>query len=364
MKPVLFVVCFSLGVSLMIFSGYLPKSASARDGAQEASFHAPEDDGKYNPPQYYRPAPPRDVYIGPSTTETGFAVIGTAGAEDTRREEDSLDKSNVASADEVFEELYDSTDGLPAAQDEVVEQFAIEQGAAPPTELEETSADSAPSAGESEAESELEPESRPYLLADAGPDRIVWIGWDELTLNGRGSRGDRLSYSWKQTRGPAALKIKRPNRAKTVARGLPLSEEMGWSAALYVFELTVTDESGRQDVDTVEFVILPAPELKITPAARRRFELRDGYLLGHFEAWVTNTKTYESAFRIKSPTELTFTKVTGGDYDLSGGKSERGYEYYVVVFHQPEETASWVEFLVDTDENIPGIIQLGVSWEK
>ena len=30
MRPICFIVCFTLGVSLMVFSGYVPQSASAR----------------------------------------------------------------------------------------------------------------------------------------------------------------------------------------------------------------------------------------------------------------------------------------------------------------------------------------------
>ena len=37
MKPVLFVICFTLGLSLMVFSGYVPQSANAHNGKQNAT---------------------------------------------------------------------------------------------------------------------------------------------------------------------------------------------------------------------------------------------------------------------------------------------------------------------------------------
>ena len=105
--------------------------------------------------------------------------------------------------------------------------------------------------------------------------------------------------------------------------------------------------------------------MRIKPAADRHFEFSDGYWLGHFTSWATNLESYETVFEITADRELRFTKVTWSPCELTGGKNEAGtgYHYQVVVYGQAGEPTSWVEFLADTDERIPGIVQLGVNWE-
>jgi hypothetical protein len=126
----------------------------------------------------------------------------------------------------------------------------------------------------------------------------------------------------------------------------------------------VTDVEGRTARDAVSYVVLTAPELTLTPKAERRFEQRDGYWVAVFEAWVTNTDTYETAFRVEAPVGLSLTRINGvGDYDLSIDDKNGGQSYVVVLFGSEELSSSWVEFLVNTEENIPGVIQLGVSWD-
>ncbi len=201
-------------------------------------------------------------------------------------------------------------------------------------------------------------------LADAGPDRVVWIGWDELTLDGSGSSGLGLSYQWKQLSGPTQLVIVNDRQATTTARGLLTGEALSWRNVTYKFELAITDASGRQDKDTVLYTVKSAPALSVKPPGERRFEIRDGYELAHYYSWVTNPETLESVFEISSENELTFTKVGGGaSYVLGGGLEGKRYVYQVVLYARPEEPSSWIEFLVDTDEKIPAIIQLGVIWE-
>ena len=68
-----------------------------------------------------------------------------------------------------------------------------------------------------------EPESdQPALVANAGPDQNVWLGGNELRLDGTRSFGRGLSYSWRQIGGPNDLRIKDASAPITTATGFPL----------------------------------------------------------------------------------------------------------------------------------------------
>ena len=141
------------------------------------------------------------------------------------------------------------------------------------------------------------------------------------------------------------------------------AQPVTWRDVTYEFELAVTDASGKRAVDRVKYSVQSAPALRLKPMPERHFQSHDGYELAHFVSWTTNLESYESTFEIASPTELTFTKVSGSACDLTGGKSDGGYVYQIVIYGQTGEPSSWVEFLVDTEAKVPGIVQLGVSWE-
>ncbi len=338
MKPVLFVICFTLGVTLMVFSGYLPQSANARGraGAVGASDRHAAD----------RSVLPRTVTRRVLSQQQDDAA------------ESDQTAAGVGLDDRLAPAITDSptADGVAALQEEIAQAVSEEPTA------EQTPANSSPAETAMADESTASADEAP-LYADAGPDRIVWSGWDELTLDGSASSGRELAYHWKQASGPKALVIEQEAQAATVARGLLGDGRVGWRAAGYEFELTVTDASGAQDVDYVKYTVCSAPPLKIKPTPGRRFELRNGYQLAHFVSWVTNLETYESLFEIASPVELTITKVAGDACEVTGGKLDGTYLYQVVVYGQEGQAASWVELLVDTEDKIPGIVQLGVNWE-
>jgi hypothetical protein len=335
MKPVCFIICFTLGVSLMVFSGYLPHAASARSTA---------------------PGPGTVPGVG-SASESPFTGTVTRRVLDPRTDdgprEGEPEYVEVMGAGDSQEQAGPAGDPGDAASEAVSERIEAQ-----PPPVMDPDAEATPPASQKAVAEDRAP------TAYAGLSRVVWIGWNELILDGSGSVGEGLSYQWRQTAGPVSLTIKGDRQAVTTATGLLMDQQSGVRPSTYVFELTVTDASGHQDVDTVEYVVKSAPSLKIKPTAERHFELRDGYQLAHFVSWVTNLETYESAFEISSETELTFTKVRGGAYDLSGGKTGGGYVYQVVVYGQVGEPTSWVELLVDTPEKVPGVVQLGVNWEE
>lgn len=198
--------------------------------------------------------------------------------------------------------------------------------------------------------------------ADAGPDRTVWIGDSEITLDGTGSRGTELRYFWRQRSGPVDLLIDDPRAALTVAAGL--AQEWPERDAAYEFELTVRDAQGREAVDAVRFTAQAAPAITIIPAARRRLAWREGYLLGHFESWKTNHTDDVEVFVIRCPSELTFHHLgETADYDIAPLECNTGFEYQLTLFYREPESSTFVEFFVDTPERIPAILQFGVNWD-
>jgi hypothetical protein len=332
MRLMMFVLCFTVGVSLMIFSGYVPRSASARtdvvaDGTSSRAGRPHGGDDSIGPA---RTSSPRSVWPPASTNRPAWRAGATA--EDGNLVEESEQALDTDEQAEIQENVARALQDLDQDLEDTLE------------------------AAEEDLDNVVE------VKAEAGPDRIVWIGWDDIALDGSRSVGEDLTCVWKQISGPTQLHIRQPTRMVTRVSGFPLSTNMGWSPLLYEFELTVTDGHGRQATDIVGYVMLPGPELTIRPPAQRRFELRDGYVLGHYTAW-TSAAGDTATFEIASPTGLFFTQISGPACDIGGGQSGDRFAYRVVVYGEPGQTTSWAEFLVDTDEKIPGIVQLGVNWE-
>lgn len=334
MKPVLFVMCFTLGLSLMVLSGYVPHAASAHGTRQDAAKAGEEF----------------DPFGQPLTRTVTRRVLTSESAQST--EPVVVDESQPVDVPALAVE-WPGADAAPTLPG------IIEPAPAPePVKQSPPPADAAPVA------EPLSPAvEQVAVVANAGADRVIWIGWDELPLDASASEGSELTYYWRQISGPVLLTIGDEAQAVTAAVGLLGAQRPTWRGVTYEFELAVTDVAGERAVDRVKYSVQSAPVLRIKPAAERHFQSHDGYELAHFVSWITNLENYESTFEISSPTELTFTKVSGSVCDLTGSKSDSGYTYQVVVYGQTGEATSWVEFLVDTEEKVPGIIQLGVSWE-
>ncbi len=365
MRTILFVMCFSLGVSLMVLSGYLPKTASARGGGD---VDGGDSARRVLVPRYYPDITPRPVETAPATTTV------PEPASPAEPYFDPTSERQPTTGDDGLTPPPTPVATEPNSPPPYSARHKRDHGPRPSA----AAATSAAGAATGPAEPNSPDADKPAPVAEAGTDRVTWIGWNEIVLDGSASTGEGLTYRWKQVAGPADLQIKRPGRAKVSATGLPISAEMEWASALYEFELTVTDRQGREATDKVGVVVLSGPELKIMPIAQRHFEVRDGYMLGHYEAWAASAEGEGVTFRIASPVGLTFTKVAGTGYEVAseegreggGGRGEgRGsaggrHVYKVTVYPDPNELAAYVELLVDTDEKVPGIVRLGVTWER
>jgi len=90
-------------------------------------------------------------------------------------------------------------------------------------------------------------------VADAGTDLNITLPVNSVTLNGTGSDPDGFisGYLWTKIAGPAQFTINVASSASTGVTNL--------TEGVYLFELSVTDNNGATDKDTVQVTVNPAP---------------------------------------------------------------------------------------------------------
>ncbi|HUB60907.1 MAG TPA: T9SS type A sorting domain-containing protein, partial [Puia sp.] len=97
------------------------------------------------------------------------------------------------------------------------------------------------------------PPAAPNVSAGADPTITLPVTTTTLSGTASGANGARITaVLWKQTQGPAAAKIVSPSNLSTPVNGLA-------TAGTYVFQLTVTDQNGKQAASTADVVVQPAP---------------------------------------------------------------------------------------------------------
>ncbi len=86
-------------------------------------------------------------------------------------------------------------------------------------------------------------------VANAGTDLIISLPTDSVTLTGTGTDADGMitAYEWGYVSGPAGYNIVSPNSNNTVVNGLV--------TGVYLFALTVTDDSLATASDTVQVTV-------------------------------------------------------------------------------------------------------------
>jgi hypothetical protein len=84
-------------------------------------------------------------------------------------------------------------------------------------------------------------------VANAGPDQSIILPANRITLTGSGTDADGtvVGYSWRQISGPVD---------KLVSLHTPVTVLDNLIAGTYIFELTVTDNKGATDKDTVKVI--------------------------------------------------------------------------------------------------------------
>lgn len=91
-------------------------------------------------------------------------------------------------------------------------------------------------------------------VANAGEDQTITLPIDSVTLDGSASSdadGEIASFSWTRISGPIAGSIATPEEAITKIRDL--------TAGVYEYELTITDNLGAINKDTIQVTVNPAP---------------------------------------------------------------------------------------------------------
>ncbi len=97
------------------------------------------------------------------------------------------------------------------------------------------------------------PPSNQAPTANAGADKTIILPLNTVTLNGSGSDpdGSIVSYQWSKVSGPTQFTIVSGTSAQTAVNNLV--------QGVYEFELTVTDNHGTTDKDTVRVTVNAAP---------------------------------------------------------------------------------------------------------
>ena len=360
MRLVLFVTCFTLGVSLMVLSGFVPQSASARGEPGDTETAKATSDSA----QVIR-SPSRAWVYHPDTDGAPGAAAEPGGAPESAAAAPVPDTQSAA-APEAGPQPADIGTALTelvasATTPEATEPAGDEPQRDPSDGRRRRSGNGAASDG-SEAAAESPADAPP--VADAGQNRAVWSGAGGVLLDGSKSSGEGLTYAWRQTSGPASLTIDDPAQPVIWAGGLSGGQGTTGLPATYEFELVVSDSAGRQAAHSVQIVAQAAPELESDPPAELRFEERDGYVYGVFEAWATNQQTGQFTFTITSPQRLKFTALGGDAYDLAGRRARGVCVYQVTLYLVPGQATSLVELLAETNEKVPGVVRLGVNWHE
>lgn len=99
-------------------------------------------------------------------------------------------------------------------------------------------------------------------VANAGPDRVISLPTNSITVNGGGTDADGTvaSFRWTYISGPAQYNIVSPNAAQTVINNLV--------QGVYRFELRVTDNQGAIGKDTITVTVnASAPPVNQAPIA-------------------------------------------------------------------------------------------------
>jgi hypothetical protein len=105
-----------------------------------------------------------------------------------------------------------------------------------------------------------------FPVANAGADQSITLPTSSVTVNGNGSTdadGTISSYAWTKISGPATFTITNASNVSTSITGLV--------QGVYVFRLTVTDNSGATHSDDVQITVNPAP---VTPNIKQEVQIK------------------------------------------------------------------------------------------
>ncbi len=135
-------------------------------------------------------------------------------------------------------------------------------------------------------------------VANAGTDMVIYLPQNSVSLDGSASYdpdGTIASYSWNKVSGPGSVTILYPNTAKPSVVGL--------HAGSFVFELTVTDNSGATATARVRVTVYPSTQGPVAVAGSDT-----SIALPASGAILNGTRSWDSAGTI---TSYNWTQVSG-----------------------------------------------------
>ena len=146
--------------------------------------------------------------------------------------------------------------------------------------------------------------------ADAGADQDV-NGGDSITLSGSGSDADGgdLTYAWLQTAG-SSVTLSNANSA-TASFTAPAS------SGTLTFQLTVTDDAGRQASDTIDVNVSQGSVEGTIGFTTTSFSVDEN--IGAASISVARTSSYSGAISINYATIAGGTATSGSDYTTASG---------------------------------------------
>jgi PKD domain/Secretion system C-terminal sorting domain len=152
--------------------------------------------------------------------------------------------------------------------------------------------------------------------ANAGADQTITLPTNSVILSGSGTDADGTitAYAWTKISGPAAGTITNPNTAATAVTAL--------AAGIYRFELTVTDNNGATDTDTMQ-VTVNAAAGNIAPTANAGTDQSitlptNSVILSGSGTDVDGTITAYAWTKISGPTAGTITNSTTAATSVTG----------------------------------------------
>ncbi len=357
MRPFLFILCFSLGVTLMMLSSaYEPREASALPAAAgpEANDGLVADGEEFQV-KHGSPFPARR---SPRVTTVSLSPARPSSEPNTTE--------HAASPDDSSDAAYPASESPDSP--EIPER--IWRPGRSTTEGDVPLADEDP--GDPREPVEPEPESeddanRPMPRADAGVDQVIWAGAGKVVLGGNASEGVGIRYLWAQTDGPRVT-IEQGEMAETIATDLDAHYGLFWEPIDLEFTLTVVDDRGYESTDTVLVRLVGAPDLVIVPAAEsnqwsdKYFQELEGVKLPHFEAWIRGPSGGLATFVIDCGSPLSIETLKSADFEMWYSEENGRHLYQFDVYQDNEEPRARLEFFVQTEERIPAVVRLGVDW--
>ncbi|MBX2888279.1 MAG: hypothetical protein KF829_06470, partial [Ferruginibacter sp.] len=192
--------------------------------------------------------------------------------------------------------------------------------------------------------------------ANAGSDITITLPQNATTLNGGGSDGDGyiIGYHWEQVSGPSIAYITSANGSVTSVTGL--------ITGMYIFKLTVTDNSGSTGADQVSVTVLPQPNQAPTANAGSDITItlpQNATTLNGSGSDVDGTVVSYQWEQISGPNSATITNANAAVANVSG-LVQGSYVFRITVTDNEGATGNdAVNVQVLTAANLPPVANAG-----